>query len=219
MARNKGGARTAYTPIFAAKMQFIKSFEPDILVLQECPPPLDETAWAWRDAIGVYGFKGYVVEQYPLQETAPRFFLPVRISGKKNFNLMGVWSQPPYVRSVYAGLTYFQAFMQEGDAVILGDFNASYRFEPPKVKETTITFNKLLDKMIMAEFGLVSCYHAHFGENHGLESQPTYFHVDTKPFHIDFCFVPAHWRVEKVQVVSYRSEKDHYAIITDIAED
>jgi endonuclease/exonuclease/phosphatase family metal-dependent hydrolase len=153
-----------------------------------------------------------------LAETAPPYFLPVRVIDQKggNFNLLGVWSQPPYIRSVYNGLDYFQDFLQETACIILGDFNATYKFEPPKVKETTITFNKLVDKQIFERLKLVSCYHEYSGEAYGRETLYTYFHMDAKPYHIDFCFVPKHWRVERVQVESYRLNKDHYAVIVDI---
>jgi exonuclease III len=216
MHRNMAQPKTSYSATFLAKWQFIKAFNPDILVLQECPMPLGEDTYFWRDQIGVYSFNGWQASPYQPARDMPPYFLPVRVSGARNFNLLGVWSQPPYVKSVYNGLDYFKDFLQETDAVILGDFNATYRPKKPKERETTITFRKLVDEKLISGLNLVSSYHKFFQEILGEEKQYTYFHVDTKPFHIDFCFVPQTWEVSNVQIKSYKPGKDHTALIVDV---
>jgi hypothetical protein len=57
----------------------------------------------------------------------------------------------------------------------------------------------------LGELGLVSAYHAFHHVEHGHEKQPTYRHQfkSSRPWHIDFCFVPASWvdRLAGVDVI------------------
>ena len=71
------------------------------------------------------------------------------------------------------------------------------------------------------ELGLVSAYHRYTGEPHGIERTPTHYWrwQETSPFHIDYCFVPRSWRIERVEVGGFDEWKelsDHRPLIVDV---
>jgi exodeoxyribonuclease-3 len=77
---------------------------------------------------------------------------------------------------------------------------------------------------ILADRGLVSGYHHHFGETHGEESRPTiYFrHHEDKPYHIDYIFIPREWasRLRTVEVGGFETWSklsDHCPVVVEVA--
>jgi len=75
----------------------------------------------------------------------------------------------------------------------------------------------------LEDFGLVSAYHAFHHVAHGYEAHATYRHQRNaaKPWHIDFCFVPAAWMssVTEVDVLDgdeWVARSDHLPLTVDI---
>jgi endonuclease/exonuclease/phosphatase family metal-dependent hydrolase len=75
----------------------------------------------------------------------------------------------------------------------------------------------------LEDCGLVSAYHAFHNVAHGHEAHPTYRHQRnvSKPWHIDFCFVPAAWtpNVRSVEVIDgeeWSKKSDHLPLNVEI---
>jgi len=79
---------------------------------------------------------------------------------------------------------------------------------------SVLTFRKL---------GLVSAYHAFHHVEHGEDAHATYFHQfnASRPWHIDFCFVPEGWtgRLANVTVLDgqdWSKRSDHRPLLVEI---
>ena len=75
---------------------------------------------------------------------------------------------------------------------------------------------------IRDEFGLISAYHSYHDEDYGAERTPTFFEHrhQHEPYHIDYCFVPKSWRIEKVEIGKFddwSGVSDHCPLIVDIS--
>jgi endonuclease/exonuclease/phosphatase family metal-dependent hydrolase len=104
----------------------------------------------------------------------------------------------------------------DGELVLMGDFNST-----PALTGTLGRHERLVAR-IESEFGLVSAYHAKCGEARGRESAATLWRGKTnpKPFHIDYCFVPAGWvpRIRCIEVGTYADwrDSDHRPLMVDV---
>lgn len=77
----------------------------------------------------------------------------------------------------------------------------------------------------LGERGLVSAYHSHYCEAQGAETQPTFYlqRNQSKPYHIDYCFLPQAWtsRLQFVTVGRYAEWchiSDYCPLVVEIAE-
>jgi len=73
----------------------------------------------------------------------------------------------------------------------------------------------------LSALGLESCYHHHFSEDQGKETQPTFFlhRNPVKKYHIDYAFASKHWLVKHVKVgliSDWLSESDHMPLVFDL---
>jgi endonuclease/exonuclease/phosphatase family metal-dependent hydrolase len=97
--------------------------------------------------------------------------------------------------------------------VVAGDFNAS---KSPEHLSNVRRLNGL---------GLASAYHSHHNIDHSArEEHPTSYHHwnQSRPFHMDFVFVPAEWHVQSVEVSAFehypgRGLSDHVPVIVSIS--
>ena len=102
--------------------------------------------------------------------------------------------------------------------VAAGDFNIS-----PRVSGKRRRSLDFLDWM-RDELRLVSAYHQFFGESPGEETRPTHYYQwnESKPFHIDYCFLPESWtsRISRVEVGSYADWRtsDHRPLTVDLRD-
>ena len=139
------------------------------------------------------------------------------ISGPMSFRFVGFRA----MTEKDVGLTYtrqatrvIEGLPEDGiPTVMAGDFNASK--SPAHLRNVER----------LASRGLVSAYHAHHGVEHrSTEEHPTSFHMwqQTRPFHMDFVFVPREWRIDAVDVglfedFSYRGgSSDHVPVVVTI---
>ena len=166
---------------------------------------------------------GFEVALGPVDPAAPWSILPVRVSGRAELQLLMVWTRKEhfYIEGLDAALTTYAAFLTAAPTVVIGDFNANAIWDAPR-RQTD--FSRVA-KRLADQFGLVSAYHAHSGEAFGSESQATlhFMRQRTRPYHIDYCFVPMRWMQDVVNVSILDSPpwdalSDHRPLVVDFAE-
>jgi exodeoxyribonuclease III len=150
--------------------------------------------------------------------------IPVKVKGPRPFTLLAVWSKGgqvhPYVEGVVAGILQYRELIEAGPTLVVGDLNSNVIWDRTHPKNSN---HSALIKLL-AELGMSSCYHDHFGETQGEETRPTYyFHWNReKPFHIDYCFAPKEWNENSkhVEVGSYEDwhgYSDHRPLLVEFA--
>jgi exodeoxyribonuclease III len=200
----------------------------EIVILQEVArPQLTPTPHqVWHGPMMSRGIGVLVAEQYRIEshydEAISRSVVPVRINGPLSLNLLAVWSIPRqtsarnYAREVYNGILGYRHLLTAGPAVVIGDFNNNARWD----RESGAINQSTVAQLLESEFGLVSAYHNHHGVAPGEEPDATYYHYRqvTRPFHIDYCFIPKGWTIGDVQVGSFdewHADSDHCPLIVD----
>jgi exodeoxyribonuclease-3 len=126
-----------------------------------------------------------------------------------------------YVLGVVRAIRRCASLIQSQPTVLLGDFNSNTfwdRLYPRDANHTALVQR-------LHELGCVSAYHHFFGEEHGAESRPTYFHYNhgDKPYHLDYCFVPRAWtpRIRRILVGKHdqwRRWSDHRPVVVDLSD-
>jgi endonuclease/exonuclease/phosphatase family metal-dependent hydrolase len=143
------------------------------------------------------------------------------MAGPVSFAALGIWSQgPKYVDDVMRTLKSHAGLLRAGPAVVMGDLNSgtdlNIKRSPSK------GHSRIVDTL--NDLGLVSAYHAFHNVHHGNERHPTYRHQfkTSKPWHIDFCFVPATWVGSLVSVEAIDRKdwpmrrSDHLPLMVDL---
>ena len=147
-----------------------------------------------------------------------RFALPVRVRGPLAFNLLAVWAQDAggvmrYVRNAMDALDDHQALLGSQPAIVAGDFNSNSVWD----LKTKMGHSLLVERL--RGLGLESAYHAHFNEQQGGESRPTFFQNRNmeRPFHLDYVFLPRDWtalyHVEVGKPESWLKHSDHMPVV------
>jgi endonuclease/exonuclease/phosphatase family metal-dependent hydrolase len=205
----------------------VEALDADVLTVQECGPQAceqaRETGWACEYAEGAWG-KGLIVLARPpfgieVREESERYAISAVISGPQRFRFVGFWAMTPKD----AGYSYtrqatrvIEGLPDDGlPTVVAGDFNAS------KSAQHLANVRRLGDR------GLVSAYHAFHGAAHEeVEGHPTshYLWQESRPYHMDFVFVPKAWAIERVQVGTFADYSmpggmsDHVPVIVDVVQ-
>jgi endonuclease/exonuclease/phosphatase family metal-dependent hydrolase len=142
------------------------------------------------------------------------------VTGPLSFSALGIWSRGPrYAADVMRTLEAYHRVLRSGPAVVMGDLNSGSnltREQPSKGHAHILA--------ALADAGLVSAYHAFHQVDHGNERHPTYRHQrnPAKPWHIDFCFVPATWKVLDVEILDgkeWAARSDHLPLMVDVQSD
>jgi len=198
------------------------------VAIQECARPIDLR----RDTERWYGdnlYQGLLVRVYkdiylkPVRRKSitAKFFLPSQVTGAVPFNLLAIWAKPSkqrpiYVNTLFRGIEAYRNFIKAAPTVVLGDLNTARYLS---ANDSHMRFVRLLHD----EFGLVSAYHHYYNVAHGHEVHNTYFDrtKKSKPFHIDYCFIPESWlpSLKSVTVAKYREWtdlSDHVPLIVEI---
>lgn len=211
---------------FSRCLSELAEHSPDLIFLQECDPseslPLMGQALVRRVAAG----KGIALAapdtQYRLTKLearaeAGRATIAAAAAGAVSFTALGIWSQAPkYVDDVMRSVDAYADVLSHGPAVVLGDLNSGTALgtgRPP-------TKSHLRMVHALRDIGLVSAYHAFHGVEHGRETHPTRLHQWSRPWHIDFCFVPASWLdgLASVEVIAddrWSARSDHFPLRVD----
>lgn len=191
---------------FRKKHHAILALKPDILVVPECenkeklqfgkltPEPID-FFWYGKNphkGIGVFSYADYRFQLLDIFNPEFEYVLPLKVTGKQNFNLIAIWAMPNktnrrqrYIGQVWSGLNYYQQLLRE-DTIIIGDFNGNQIWDDNVYTGNfTQTFNFLEAQ------NFKSLYHWQTGETYGQETQPTFYlyRKRDKPYHLDYCVV------------------------------
>lgn len=224
---------------FRDKIQHIKTFDPDILVISECELRYQQKFHLedWKEYnhlwVGKHHFKGLGVlskADIPIRiadfyDDRFRFVLPViaTISGL-DFLILAAWAQGSYehyersyLGHVYAAAEYYFAFFTKFPSIYTGDFNSNCIWDKSYRQVTHAGLVKLLQ-----EANLESLYHYQTQEEQGKESAATLFmyrHRD-KPYHIDYVFIPKEWcgnsTLSVLSPEEWLRHSDHVPLIADI---
>jgi endonuclease/exonuclease/phosphatase family metal-dependent hydrolase len=115
-------------------------------------------------------------------------------------------------------LQYYAEFLSSGLLVVAGDFNDNIRWDKPRGRWS---HGKTVKRL--RDFGLVSAYHTFHTVAQGAEQHPTMYWRDRKKggpaYHIDYCFIPAAWRVAAADVGEFDPWvrlSDHVPLIIDV---
>jgi endonuclease/exonuclease/phosphatase family metal-dependent hydrolase len=133
------------------------------------------------------------------------------------FVLVNLWAHPSptYEAFVLDALRAVKESLKaETQLVVVGDFNST----PARLRGAHSQLMKVMDE----DLSLVSAYHAHHSVPTGGEAHPTHYWQwkQTKPFHIDYVFVPKAWsaQVRSVEVGTFDGwrDSDHRPVVVDI---
>ena len=207
----------------AGKLRPLLDLQPSLAVVPESPRPAQKIAESqlWHgnnvnQGLLVLSFHGWRLEQAGDLRDDPQFFLPVHVIGpKERFNLLAVWvkpgnKRPLYLNTILEGLSVYERFITSAPTLLIGDLNTS----------------QFVDELYR-RFGLVSAYHKFFNVEAGNEKHATYYFLwnSSRPFHIDYCFVPREWRrrIKNVEVGSYdrwtgAKLSDHCPVFVDMSD-
>jgi hypothetical protein len=200
------------------KRAAIDRLRPDVVVLTEAPRPTDgdgDVLWfgEGRHGVAIYTRGSYAVRELETSRAVPCVY-PVAVDGPTPFTLFGVWTwpAPTYKGAFIAGLDAHQRIT--GARVLAGDFNGNVDFDKPRSRtKWSYCFDRLRAD------GLVSAYHR--DRPFGGEAEPTHYFQwkEHQPFHLDYCFVPREWKIDRVTVGSYpewATLSDHRPVIVDL---
>lgn len=219
------------------KVSYVNTCMPDIAVIQECEKPekisfrhkglqLTDSLWVGPNkniGIGIFAFNGYKLELFPQYDESLKWIIPVRVRGKENFNLLGVWAvnnpldrRASYIGQVYLALQKYADLLGE-PTILVGDFNSSIIWDDiPRVGNHSTVLE------LLARHNIFSTYHIYYGEEQGKESRKTYYFNNYlhQSYHTDFCFASQTFldRMERVEVGSYgnwHGISDHCPLIID----
>jgi exonuclease III len=219
---------------YARKVPMLDTVAPDVAVLQECGRPAEaadpaRVAWSGdrpRQGIAVVARGAWRVEPLPPEPGVPRYAVPVQVRGPRDFLVLAVWSQKdrehPYVEAVVRAVHLYRDRIAAQPTVLAGDLNSSaiwdHQHRPDRSHTALVG--------LLGELGLVSAYHAFHGEAHGAETRPTFYLTwkRARPFHLDYCFLPAAWltAVRDVHVGGFDEwshASDHRPVVVDLALD
>lgn len=201
------------------------SFQPDIIVLQECARATMENSERSRwfganpkHGVSVLTSAPYAVRGLPDADEANSSVFACGVSGPVRFNLLAVWAQqaPEYVEAIWRGLDATAATLNKDEpTVVAGDFNSHPRFDNPRRRT-----HRMLEERLFDEFGVVSAWHALHAD--AVEPSTHYWQWrEENGFHLDYCFVPNEWvpHLREVAVASYAGDwrSDHRPVLVDVA--
>lgn len=231
-----------------SKLPLLLALKPDIAIVPEsadtetlsakaplyAPPKAIWSGDNRNKGISVFAFGDYDIERdSPVADAddADKWFLPIRVTGPVSFHLLAAWvfhkkkdmnkaNPGPILRM----LDRCREFLAGPKTVIAGDFNHNVSMDKPGRLNN---FSNVVQSM--SDQGFSSAYHAHHGEDHGSESQPTIYWQertrDGRTYHLDYCFVSEAWQncVAGVEVGGFddwvgNKASDHTPVIVDIDE-
>lgn len=212
----------------STRLAELARFAPAVVFLQECRP-VDDARLSNRFVTHVSNARkgialGSVGATYRIVKLRPRAncgqaVVGATVAGPISFTALGIWSKGPnYVDDVMKTLDAYRTVLGSGPAVVMGDLNSGTDLAR---KATSRGHLRIVNAL--ADHGLVSAYHVFHQVEHGREIHPTYRHQrnPSKPWHIDFCFVPATWARNLVSVAildgrRWAAKSDHLPLRVDV---
>jgi exodeoxyribonuclease III len=173
----------------------------DIAVLPEIAKPreLNEHAlWfgeSSKQGMAVLSSEKYTLHELPRSDDIPKLIVPIEVRGPRSFTLLAVWTlhhkQYRYVRAASMAIDYYSRLFDAGPVVMLGDFNANKIWD--RRHPESLNFSSMAARL--ERRGLMSAYHHLREQEFGSETDPTFYLQwnESKPYHIDYCFLPQAW--------------------------
>jgi exodeoxyribonuclease III len=201
----------------------------DVAVLQEVSKPHEQAGhvlWFGRNprlGMAVLSSDQYILRELPRSEDIPELVVPIDVRGPRNFILLAVWTLRQkhfrYIRAASKAIDHYSSFFDSGPVVMLGDFNANKIWDshhPPD-----LNFSSMVTRL--QQRGLVSAYHHHRTQAFGSETDATFYLQwnQSKPYHIDYCFLPRTWaddivRVEVGDFEQWKTVSDHRPLLVEL---
>ena len=216
---------------YAKKVPLLAALNADIAVIQECAkPPIESDTCLWfgdnpRQGITVQAAPPYRLRRMPELPGVPKYVVPISVSGPVEFTILAVWSKNNeshrYVEAVVKAVQMYRGLFTESPTVLIGDLNSNCIWDSTHPRDR----NHSALVALLESLGLVSAYHAFRGEAHGQETRHTYYFQwkQQRPYHIDYCFIPAAWakNVRRVEIGEYEEWKlhsDHRPLLIELAQ-
>ena len=221
----------------AEKANFIKSYNADLYVIQECAEVNLDNVKAYfgnrafycdyvdsKYGVGLFSNK-FNFEILPEHNKSFRYVVPYRVfNEEREFVLFAVWTKNKdkknreisYTEQTWNAITYekYKKYLK-GSIIMLGDFNSTDKLKqkPPH--------SQLIAKL--KEYGIESAYHKYNDCENCDEIVPTLFWTmnKEKKYHCDFCFVSSDYKLKNISIESTEDwEKhklsDHCPLIIDV---
>jgi hypothetical protein len=196
------------------KITLLRQLNPDIAIVPECAAPevvvakcpgftFTDAQWQERSrhkGLGVFSFGDLRLTRSSYFDPRFEVFLPIKVAGRKRFNLLAIWALNFRAGSgvtMLDALRFYRRFLESADSVVAGDFNNSVFWDRPG-KPT----NFAGVAAALADLRLSSAYHAATGEAFAQERHPTLWFLKRphQGYHIDYCFLPRSWLSSPVTV-------------------
>lgn len=210
------------------KLPALGLLNPTLSIVQECPRiPSEGKSALWfgdnpRQGIAVLSSGEYSISPIEACEV-PRFTIPIQVTGPHSFLLLAVWAKADpnfrYVRAVIRAIECYRDLIVAQPTVLVGDFNSNkiWDYKRPDGRNHSGLVREL------EALGLRSAYHEFHTEAQGKETRPTLFLLRqaTRPYHIDYCFVPESW-VAHIRSVDVGTDdpwalySDHRPLVVDV---
>jgi len=180
--------------LYRQKAGYILKAEPDIAIIQGCEKNHGQpfqNLWFGDDVdngIGVFATNDYKLTIHPSYNPEFKYIIPVKVTGKDEFNLIVVWimSGNDFGKLPIA-LDYYKSLLKES-TIAVGDFCCVLGKPIP----------------ILGKYGIKSVYHRLHKEKFGKESFPTLFDLAdlSNNYHTDYCFASEKLKVEKMGITA-----------------
>lgn len=216
------------------KWGHLAELQADVYVVQECEDPnetrdQDYIAWAgdclWtgpskHKGLGVFAGAGIGLRAIEIDAKPLELFLPCVVN--ETWPLLAVWTKQAnspnfgYIGQLWKFLQGNREFLRNPNALLIGDLNSNAIWD-----EWDRWWNHSDVVRELSELGLESCYHRHYFEIQGKETQPTFFlhRKPEKPYHIDYGFAGSNWAVRAVEVGNvsdWLGDSDHLPLVFDL---
>ena len=216
---------------FSQKVPLLAALGADVVVIPEiAKPELINGHCLWfgsnsNQGIAVIASPSYTLTPLSEKAGAPKYVIPIRVDGPISFTLFAVWTiqgqEMPYIRAVATTIDMYPEIFDQGPVVMMGDFNANVIWDKTHPKH--LNHSSVVERL--ANRGIVSAYHHVWGEPQGKESEATFYlhHDASKPFHIDYCFLPKAW-AEQISLVKvgtfpkWEGHSDHRPLLVEITD-
>jgi len=190
------------------KFDRLRSLQPDVAIVQECADPRGAGGTGWRPdctafdwigfnpakGLGIFTFGDLALARHPSYSEAYALYLPVTVTGRCRFNLLGVWSADPRripegaINDPLAALHHYRRFIAEGPAVVAGDFN---RLPQQISARRGGPGSSVVD--LLADAGLTNADYARSDASGQPALRRTHFHQRkfSRGFVVDYIYIPA----------------------------
>ncbi len=187
-----------------------------------------DTLWFGKNehkGLAIFPYGKFRFSIYNNHRPELQMIIPIAVTGGAvDFTLFAIWANNPtdkdgqYVEQVWKAIHEYEALLKDTKTILAGDFNSNTIWDRKRRAGNHSNVIKFL-----AEKGIVSTYHLHHKQVQGKEEHPTlylYRHKD-KPYHLDYCFVPADFarKLQSVYIGDYEywtKYSDHVPVVVTI---